>query len=227
MGSGATAINWGGIDTLLLDMDGTVLDLAFDNYFWLELVPQHVARVRGISLISARQYMQAHTARVHGSLQWYCIDHWSEQLNLDIAAIKHATRHRIAYLPGALEFLCHARQVPRRLVIVTNAHPQTLAIKLRQTHLDRYVDAVFSSHDIGHPKETAEFWSCFARAQGLQCERAVLIDDSVPVLTAARNHGLAGVVTITRPDSGRPQRASGAGPAVEALADLTGLVAVR
>lgn len=221
MGSNATTINWRDIDTLLLDMDGTVLDLAFDNYFWLELLPRHVAELRGISLVTAREQIREHTARVLGSLQWYCIDHWSEQLNLDIAAIKLATRHRIAYLPGALEFLRHARSLSRRVVIVTNAHPQTLAIKLRQTHLDRYVDAVFSSHDFGHPKESAEFWLRFEPAAGLQRDRSVLIDDSVSVVAAARKHGLAGVVTITRPDSNQPQREAGGGPSVEALADLS------
>jgi putative hydrolase of the HAD superfamily len=204
-----------------------VLDLAFDNYFWLELLPQHVARARGISLIAAKEQMQRHTLRVHGSLQWYCIEHWSEQLRLDVAAIKHATRNRIAYLPGALEFLRHARKPSRRLVIVTNAHPQTLAIKLRQTHLDRYVDAVFSSHDFGHPKETAEFWSGFERVADLERDSAVLVDDSAAVLDAAKNHGLAGVVTITRPDSSRPQREThpDGGPAIAALADIAHLLA--
>ncbi|MCP4043692.1 MAG: haloacid dehalogenase, partial [Gammaproteobacteria bacterium] len=32
-------INWNSIHTVLLDMDGTLLDLHFDNQFWLEHVP--------------------------------------------------------------------------------------------------------------------------------------------------------------------------------------------
>ncbi|MDH3916294.1 MAG: haloacid dehalogenase, partial [Chromatiales bacterium] len=31
--------DWSTVDTVLLDMDGTLLDLRFDNYFWQELVP--------------------------------------------------------------------------------------------------------------------------------------------------------------------------------------------
>ena len=213
-------IDWQSIDTLLLDMDGTVLDLAFDNYFWLELLPQHVARARGISLVAAKEVMQRHTSRVHGSLQWYCIDHWSEQLELDVAAIKRETRHRIAYLPGALEFLSAARRLGLRLIIVTNAHRQTLAIKLRQTHLDRHVDAVYSSHDFGHPKESAEFWQQFERAVEFRRDRAVLVDDSKSVVHAARAHGVREAVTIARPDSTQPRREVGDALKVDALADL-------
>lgn len=215
-------INWQSIDTLLLDMDGTVLDLAFDNYFWLELLPQHIAQRQGISLGAAREIMNAHTARALGSLQWYCIDHWSALLDLDVARIKHGMRHRIAYLPGALPFLAAARAAGLRLIVVTNAHPQTLAIKLRQTHLDRHVDAVYSSHAFGRPKESAEFWQGFEQASGVQRGRAVLIDDSAPVVSAARAQGLAGAVTIARPDSSRPRRTISDGPSIDALGDLLG-----
>lgn len=33
-------IAWQEVDTVLLDMDGTLTDLAFDNYFWQTLVPE-------------------------------------------------------------------------------------------------------------------------------------------------------------------------------------------
>lgn len=209
------------IDTLLLDMDGTVLDLAFDNYFWLELLPEHLARHRGLSVTAAREQMRTHTDSVLGSLQWYCIDHWSERLGLDVAAIKHEVRHRIAYLPGALEFLALARSSGLRLVVVTNAHRRTLAIKLRQTHLERHVDAVYSSHDFGHPKETQEFWERFEHATGIRRDRSVLVDDSQPVVEAAKKSGVASAIMIAQPDSEQPRRILSVSPGIDALADLS------
>lgn len=105
-------------------------------------------------------------------------------------------------------------------MIVTNAHRRTLAIKSAQTHLERYVDAVYSSHDYGHPKESGEFWALFEPHSGLDRKRSVLVDDSAPVIAAARDFGLGGTVTVTRPDSGLPGRPVSGGPSVAALAEL-------
>ena len=40
---------WMRVETVLLDLDGTLLDLAFDNYFWRERVPAAYAAARAIS----------------------------------------------------------------------------------------------------------------------------------------------------------------------------------
>ena len=32
-------LNWSKIDTVLLDMDGTLLDLHYDSHFWLNVIP--------------------------------------------------------------------------------------------------------------------------------------------------------------------------------------------
>jgi putative hydrolase of the HAD superfamily len=45
----AAAIDWSRIDTVLLDMDGTLLDLRFDNWFWQELIPSRYAAAHGLS----------------------------------------------------------------------------------------------------------------------------------------------------------------------------------
>src|SRR5882757_7567074 len=45
----APRIDWSQIDTVLLDMDGTLLDLRFDNWFWQELIPRRYAAAKGLS----------------------------------------------------------------------------------------------------------------------------------------------------------------------------------
>jgi len=59
-------IPWGDINTVFLDMDGTLLDLNFDNHFWLEHVPQRYAEARGLEPAAAKVELLAATAAARG-----------------------------------------------------------------------------------------------------------------------------------------------------------------
>ena len=126
----------------------------------------------------------------HGTLDWYCIDYWSRALALDIAALKRAARHQIAWLPKAREFVAGLRASGRRVVLVTNAHPETLAIKDAHLGVRREFDAVYSSHELGEAKESAAFWPRLAAQEPFDTRRTLYVDDSLPVLRAARAHGI-------------------------------------
>ena len=210
-------VPWHEIDTVLVDMDGTLLDLAFDNFFWLELVPLHYAKLHGLDEHEAREHLAARYRAMEGSLAWYCIDHWTTDLGLDIRALKWANRHRIRYLPKAEEFLASVRARGKRLLLVTNAHRETLSVKVSQTGLDEQVDGVISSHDFLIPKETQEFWTRFKDGEDFDPERTLLIEDSLAVLESARAFGLKFVLAIRRPDSRRPARRVDSFPAIEGV----------
>ena len=50
-------IDWSCIDTVLLDMDGTLLDLHFDNFFWSEHLPRTYALRHQISKEESSAYL--------------------------------------------------------------------------------------------------------------------------------------------------------------------------
>jgi putative hydrolase of the HAD superfamily len=216
----APARLWRECDTVLLDMDGTLLDLSFDNWFWLEAVPRCVVRLRGGEARQVRDQLYAKFASKQGSLDWYCLDYWTAELALDLRALKAASSHRIRYLPGAREFLQRARASGKRLVLVTNAHADTLAVKKGVSGLGVYFERCVSSHEFGTPKEAAGFWPRLRAALDFDPERTLFVDDSQPVLDAARDFGLNGVVAVTRPDTRRPPRAIAHHPAIESVAEL-------
>jgi HAD superfamily hydrolase (TIGR01509 family) len=211
------------IHTLLLDLDGTLLDLAFDSHFWLEVVPEYYGRKRGMSAEAAlREQITPRLRDAEGTLNWYCLDYWSRMLELDLSAIKSEHDERIAWLPGAREFLARQRAAGRRLVLATNSHPETLRIKDEKVGIRPHLDAVFSSHQFGAPKEHAEFWLRLANVEPFDPARTAFIDDNPKVLQAARAAGIACVIAVTDPDSSRPPRAPPEGFAhVAAVAQIT------
>lgn len=212
---------WTNVDTVLVDMDGTLLDLAFDNFFWLELVPREFARRRGLRHGDAKRDIKARYDRVVGTLPWYCLDHWSGELDLDLARLKRDHRHLIRYLPMVPEFLRTVRARGKRLVLVTNAHPETLAVKLEHTGLGAHLDEMFTSHEFGAPKESGAFWNALHERRPFDPERTVTIDDSVPVLEAARAFGIRRTFAVLRPDSSLPRRPAVPGHAtVDGVAEL-------
>ena len=216
----AARVDWERIDTVLVDMDGTLLDLAFDNHFWLELVPEHYADVKGCSFDAARAELKGRFDAIAGTLNWYCLDHWTRDLGLDLRALKRRNAHLVCYLPGAQEFLAAVRARGKSLWLVTNAHRDTLAVKVEQTGIDRLVDRVVSSHDLRVPKESADFWHGLERRHPFARGRALLVEDSLAVLAAANGYGVAHTIAIRRPDSRRPAREIDSFAAVDGVAEL-------
>jgi putative hydrolase of the HAD superfamily len=214
--------DWSSIDIVLLDMDGTLLDLRFDNHFWLEVIPQRYAQLHRITIDRAREVLNPRFAAKQGTLDWYCIDFWTQELSLDIAELKRELRENVRFLPGAESFLQALKNRRVRTALVTNAHDQSLAVKAKQTDLTRYFDHVISSHRYGHPKENSHFWVCLQEELGFEPARAMFVDDSLSVLRAARRFGIGQIFAITHPDSSQEGRVIEEFPAVRAVSDLSG-----
>jgi HAD superfamily hydrolase (TIGR01509 family) len=216
----APRISWPRIDTVLLDMDGTLLDLRFDNYFWLDLIPREYAKARRLALTEAQDHLTPRFAAHRGTLNWYCTDFWSRELGLDVARLKHDAREHIGWLPGAESFLQSLRAMGKRLVLVTNAHWDSLRIKCEHIGFERYFHALISSHGYGVPKEHAEFWPALQAEHPFDAERTLFVDDSLPVLRAARQYGVKHVVAISHPDSSQPPRICDEFPSTPRVAEL-------
>jgi putative hydrolase of the HAD superfamily len=215
-----TLPDWSAIDTVLLDMDGTLLDLGYDKRFWEEHLPRRFAESRGVAVEEARRLMRPIFESTAGTLDWYCIEYWSRALSLDIASLKRATRHEIDWLPAARTFLDRVRASGRRLALVTNAHPRILEIKDAQLGLGRRFDAVYSSHDFGAPKENAAFWPKFAAREPFDPARTLFADDNASVLDAARRHGIRWLYAVRRPVHRAPVRAANGFAGVESVLEL-------
>jgi 5'-nucleotidase len=216
----AAAVDWSGIDSVLLDMDGTLLDLRFDNWFWVTLIPSRYAALHGLGEAEAIEALRGKFQDVAGTLQWYCIDYWSQELGLDVPALKRAVQERVGYLPGAEGFLQKLRRSGKRVLLVTNSHPTTLAIKEEQVTLMKYFDACYSTHPFAAPKEHPDFWPRLLECENFQPSRTLFVDDSLAVLECARNFGIAHLRAVRLPDTGAPAQFTRDFVAIDGVAEL-------
>ena len=199
-------IDWEKIDTVMLDMDGTLLDLNFDNHFWQEFVPQRFARQHDISLEESKRRLAPLFQSMEGKLEWYCLDFWSQELDLDIVELKKEIDHLIALHPYVIDFLDAVRRSQRRLVLVTNAHIKSLDLKMQKTQLQGHFDRLICSHDYGLPKEEVQFWDRLQNSEPFNPDKTLLVDDSLPLLRSAKLYGFAHLLSVHQPDTQRPPK---------------------
>jgi len=196
-----TALPWRDIDTVLVDMDGTLLDLHYDNHFWLEHLPNRYAELHGISRAMAELELTPLFERNAGQLQWYCLDFWSTELKIPVRELKLETADLIALRPDADTFLAAIKQAGKRVILITNAHRDSLSLKMERIELAPYFERLISSHDYGYPKESPQFWDALQADIGFEPGRSLFIDDTLPILRSARDFGVGHLLAVKQPDS--------------------------
>ncbi|AZE81701.1 GMP/IMP nucleotidase YrfG [Pseudomonas orientalis] len=211
---------WHAIDTVLLDMDGTLLDLHYDNHFWMEHLPQRYAELHGVSLAMAHMELQPLFERNAGQLQWYCLDFWSAELKIPVRELKLETAHLIALRPDADTFLAAIKQAGKRVIMITNAHRDSLSLKLERIELAPYFEQLISSHDYGFPKENRQFWEALQADIQFDPARSLFIDDTLPILRSARDFGVGHLLAVKEPDSKKGPKDTAEFAAVEDYRDL-------
>ena len=204
----------------MLDMDGTILDLAYDNYMWMTHVPEHYAVKNGLSLSEARKQLFARFGALQGDLSWYCLDHWSERLDLDVLQLHRDNQHRIEFLPGAQDFLGVMRERNIEVLLVTNSHPDTLKLKDDVTGFSKYFAGIYCSHSYGFAKERQEFWSVLHYEIGFDPNSTMFVDDSQLVLKHSACYGVDKPVAITCQNTPEPPRQYTEVAAVEGVSEL-------
>lgn len=192
---------WHNIDIVLLDMDGTLLDLHFDTHFWLEHLPKKLSEKHGKPIEQTRLDMRENYQQVQGQIQWYCLDYWAEKLDMDIMEAKREVEHLISIRSDTIPFLDALKAANKEVVLVTNAHPGSLSLKVEKTQLDSHIDNLISTHQFGVTKESQLLWERLQAHLGFDPARCLFVDDSQVILDAAKEFGIAYTLGVTNPDS--------------------------
>lgn len=196
--------NWEKINFVILDMDGTLLDLHFDNFFWRNHIPAKYAKAHNISLKAAQAYLHDETSKVSGEIQWYCLDYWTEKLDLPIVELKKEIKHKIALRPDTLPFLDALKKANKKVVLVTNAHPDSLSLKVERTELDKHIDLLISTHSYGATKESQTLWTKLQADLQFDISTTLFVDDSLAILDSAKKFGIKHLLAVANPDLQQP-----------------------
>jgi len=178
------------ITHVLLDMDGTLLDKHFDDYFWEHLVPEKYAEMHCLPFREARAELLAKYKSHEETLNWTDIDFWSRELGIEILALKEQIRHLIEVHPHVENFLGRMQTAKKKIYIATNAHDKVLAMKMKKTELGKYLTGTITSAEMGFPKERQEFWQEAEKRLGFRKEQTLFVDDTPAVLRSAQKYGI-------------------------------------
>jgi FMN phosphatase YigB (HAD superfamily) len=196
-----STFNWDDIDTVLLDMDGTLLNLHFDNYFWKTYIVEQYAKKNHIPIKHAQSKINYLSNQTQGKLNWYCLDFWSDQLALPIAQLKENIIPKIQPRPYTYEFLRMLTDLNKTILIVTNAHRDSFNLKMSHSNILMFIDHAISAHDYFYPKERIEFWQQLQLHHPFDKNRTLFLDDSTSVLNCAQKYGIRHIVEILHPDT--------------------------
>lgn len=216
-----TRLDWNSIDDVLLDMDGTLLDRDFDNFFFEEELPRRYAALSHLSEEQAREKLFVLYRSVEGELAWTDLHYWTRTLGIDVVALTREFSHRIDYLPGAETFLQALRAKRKRITVVTNAHPDGVAIKQAKTGIDKYVDRLVNAFEVGHLKMRPAYWPACQKLVGFNPARSVYIDDDEACLAAAHAFGIRYLYHSAKSSSRLPPHPSAQYSSIEDLQVLT------
>lgn len=213
-------IDWGNIHTVFLDMDGTLLDLHFDNYFWLNYMPKKYAKHHQLSQQQAQQNLTKLYEQYKGQLDWYCIDHWDKQLKMNTIELKHQVAHKIKLRDQVEHFLTKLKTLPCEVILLTNAHRKTVDLKFSYAPLEGYFDRVICSHEVSLAKEQQGFWQALQQHHPFDPAKSLFIDDNIEVLQCAKNYDIAHLLAIAQPDSQQPASYSSDFQTIESFSQL-------
>ena len=201
-------VNWNFIETVFLDMDGTLLDLYYDNFIWDVALPEKFAQVHKVALEQAKETIKKCIDARRGTLNAYCFTHWSNLLGFDMLELYENHQHLIGYRDNAEDFLKLLAKRFSNIYLVTNADRKNINLKIKNTGLDKNVMKIFSSSELGYAKEQVEFWKKLQKNISFNCVSTLLIDDNNYVLEAARDFGINNLLLISRPCSKSVEQSS-------------------
>ena len=215
-------LDWDSIDTVLLDMDGTLLDLHFDFYFWTVHLPTKYSQVHNLDLQEVSESIATRLTEKQGQLQWYCTDYWSDQFQINIIQAQEEVRQLIKERNQVIHFLQQLGNMHKQRILITNSDRPSIKLKFANSQIQPLLDQVISSHDYRVAKEHQKFWHHLQQNINFNPQTTLFIDDSEPVLDSAHQYGIKHLLSIEQPISSQLRETDSKYPMIDEFSVLIG-----
>ena len=185
------------IECLLIDMDGVILDNAYDNDFWQNQIPEVIADSKGIAFDAAKRLAIQIFNYKKNTKDWYDVDYWSNMLDIDIEAQKRSEKSfsRISLYDGVIDTL-NVLKNKTKMILITNAHRKTLNIKLEKYNLTPYFDEMVCAHELNYVKEDIQLWYMLRSKYRLDYEKTLLVEDTINNINVGLSAGISGAIYV-------------------------------
>jgi putative hydrolase of the HAD superfamily len=185
------------IECLLIDMDGVILDNAYDNDFWQNQIPEVIADSKGIAFDDAKRLAIQIFNYKKNTKDWYDVDYWSNMLDIDIEAQKRSEKSfsRISLYDGVIDTLSVLKN-KTKMILITNAHRKTLNIKLEKYNLAPYFDEMVCAHELNYVKEDIQLWYMLRSKYRLDYEKTLLVEDTINNINVGLSAGISGAIYV-------------------------------
>ena len=185
------------IECLLIDMDGVILDNAYDNDFWQNQIPEVIADSKGIEFDDAKRLAIQIFNYKKNTKDWYDVDYWSNMLSIDIEAQKRSEKSfsKISLYDGVIDTLSVLKN-KTKMILITNAHRKTLNIKLEKYNLTPYFDEMVCAHELNYVKEDIQLWYMLRSKYRLDYEKTLLVEDTINNINVGLSAGISGAIYV-------------------------------